>query len=178
MPHVARYTDFLLVRLQSGNIALREITGCVAVGQQHPSVPIWAPGSDQAVAYERARFKVCDEASPSVFAIYHNGVSDWLRARGTSGYLVVGAVLSVWCACVFWLIPRAGVGDQDAAGARRQAGCEAGQGHPHCVPAGAAGAAGLWPHEHRAGPQRDPTPAEGRVSVAWHWLCFWVLWWV
>lgn len=58
MPHVASYTDFLLVRMQAGNIALREITGCVAVGQQHPSVPIWSPGSEQAVAYERARFKV------------------------------------------------------------------------------------------------------------------------
>lgn len=58
VPHVASYSDFLLVRLQSGRVALREITGCVAVGQQHPSVPIWAPGSDQAVAYERARFKV------------------------------------------------------------------------------------------------------------------------
>lgn len=58
VPHVASYTDFLLARLPGGNIALREITGCVAVGQQHPSVSIWAPGSEQAVAYERARFKV------------------------------------------------------------------------------------------------------------------------
>lgn len=59
MPHVANATDFLLVRLPGGTIALRELTGCVAVGQQHPSVPIWQPYSEQAVAYERARFKVC-----------------------------------------------------------------------------------------------------------------------
>lgn len=59
VPHVAAATDFLLARLPAGNIVLRELTGCVAVGQQHPSVTIWQPGSEQAVAYERARFKVC-----------------------------------------------------------------------------------------------------------------------
>jgi hypothetical protein len=55
---VGNATDFLLVRLPGGNIALREFTGCVAVGQQHPAVAIWPPYSEKAVAYERARFKV------------------------------------------------------------------------------------------------------------------------
>jgi hypothetical protein len=64
VPHVAAATDFLLARLPAGNIALRELTGCVAVGQQHPSVTIWQPGSEQAIAYERARFKVRACTSP------------------------------------------------------------------------------------------------------------------
>lgn len=58
VPHVASSSDFLLARLAGGNIALREITGCVTVGQQHPVQQVWTPGSEQAVAYERARVKV------------------------------------------------------------------------------------------------------------------------
>lgn len=58
MPHVASHSDFLLARLAGGNISLREITGCVTVGQQHPVQQVWTPGSEQAVAYERARIKV------------------------------------------------------------------------------------------------------------------------
>jgi hypothetical protein len=58
VPHVASATDFLLVRSSTGQLAVRELTGCVAVGQQHPSLPIWAPMSQEAVNYERMRFKV------------------------------------------------------------------------------------------------------------------------
>lgn len=62
---MASAADFLLVRLSGGNIALRELTGCVAVGQQHPSMPIWVPMSAEAVAYEKARFKVCFQGGSS-----------------------------------------------------------------------------------------------------------------
>lgn len=58
MPHVASAADFLLVRSATGQLSLRELTGCVAVGQQHPSLPIWAPMSEEARIYERMRFKV------------------------------------------------------------------------------------------------------------------------
>lgn len=71
MPHVASASDFLLVRLPGGNIALRELTGCVTVGQQHPSVLIWAPFSAEALAYEKARFKVnhTAQATPHTFCM-------------------------------------------------------------------------------------------------------------
>lgn len=74
MPHVASASDFLLVRLPGGNIALRELTGCVTVGQQHPSVLIWAPFSAEALAYEKARFKVncAAQATCHIFALANN----------------------------------------------------------------------------------------------------------
>ncbi len=58
MPHVTSSTDFLLVRTAAGQLALRELTGCITVGQQHPSQVVWAPMSAEALAYERTRFKV------------------------------------------------------------------------------------------------------------------------
>lgn len=63
--HVGSASDFLLVRSLNGTLALRELTGCVAVGQQHPTAAIWGPMSSEALAYERARFKVrqCTRAS-------------------------------------------------------------------------------------------------------------------
>jgi hypothetical protein len=81
VPHVAAATDFLLARLPAGNIVLRELTGCVAVGQQHPSVTIWQPGSEQAVAYEKARFKV-RACTP------HCHIGDYLSGRLGSGFRV------------------------------------------------------------------------------------------
>eukprot|EP00775_Hariotina_reticulata_P011322 gene11322-11472_t len=57
VPHVCSAADFLLVRLPAGQLSLRELTGCVSVGQQHPSTTIWPPMSAEALAYERARFK-------------------------------------------------------------------------------------------------------------------------
>jgi hypothetical protein len=58
VPHVCSAADFLLIRLPGGQLSLRELSGCVAVGQQHPSTTIWPPMSAEALAYERARFKV------------------------------------------------------------------------------------------------------------------------
>jgi hypothetical protein len=58
VPHVASASDFLLVRSSTGQLWLRELTGCVAVGQQHPSMPVWPPMSPEALNYERMRFKV------------------------------------------------------------------------------------------------------------------------
>jgi hypothetical protein len=51
-------SDFLLIRLPCGALQLREISGCVSVGQQHPMRPVWAPGSEEAKDFELQRLVV------------------------------------------------------------------------------------------------------------------------
>lgn len=43
----------------NGALRLREITGTVTVGQQHPAAPVFAPMSPDAVRFEESRFQVC-----------------------------------------------------------------------------------------------------------------------
>jgi hypothetical protein len=57
-PQVPAASDFLLIRLPSGALQLREISGCVSVGQQHPMRPVWAPGSKEAMDFEDQRLVV------------------------------------------------------------------------------------------------------------------------
>jgi hypothetical protein len=57
--HTTAATDFLLIRTAgSAALQLREITGTVLVGQQHPAAPVWAPGSQDAVRFEESRLQV------------------------------------------------------------------------------------------------------------------------
>ncbi|KIY95912.1 Transcription initiation factor TFIID subunit 1 [Monoraphidium neglectum] len=56
--HTTAATDFLLIRTAgSAALQLREITGTVLVGQQHPAAPVWAPGSQDAVRFEESRLQ-------------------------------------------------------------------------------------------------------------------------
>ena len=44
-PYSTPATDFLLIRNATGAISLRELTGCIAVGQQVPAMRAPIPGS-------------------------------------------------------------------------------------------------------------------------------------
>lgn len=44
-PYSPPATDFLLIRNATGAISLRELTGCIAVGQQVPAMRAPTPGS-------------------------------------------------------------------------------------------------------------------------------------
>jgi transcription initiation factor TFIID subunit 1 len=47
-PYTPRSTDFLVVRLPTGALTLREITGTFVLGQQEPHMAVPAPGSKEA----------------------------------------------------------------------------------------------------------------------------------
>lgn len=46
-PHAVPPSDFLLIRAASGALSVRELTGCIAAGQQEPMRRIPVPGSKE-----------------------------------------------------------------------------------------------------------------------------------
>ena len=62
-------SDFLLIRLTTGALQLREITGAISVGQQHPTKKVFAHMSDEAKEFEEKRFVVSTWGSMDAAAI-------------------------------------------------------------------------------------------------------------
>jgi hypothetical protein len=51
-------SDFLLIRLTTGALQLREVTGAISVGQQHPTKKVFGHMSEEAKEFEEKRFVV------------------------------------------------------------------------------------------------------------------------